>query len=298
MTTVHPRNPHPDSILWRSTYDPVGPKADILREQSKYWGQRGTHYHQFLDAGENTLNLKLSVELYRWIILHGEFNLDGWLRRYIEVMLTPGWHRDTYAEEYHREFFTHYARGKALHSCASPDLPYRSTQFNPGLLAGLEALDITDPATLIQHAMSLVRATHDHEYSLRAAADLTRILIHASDGTPIRKVLAELPIPGVSVSKFMNWVDLPDRVVVGEKLSTACYLPESFVASLYFVWKYHDDFSLSLCKMPKQVGITATAVVVGSILGIGCGVPRKWLRNLLAMEDLRCDLRVVKGLHL
>ena len=51
--------------------------------------------------------------------------------------------------------------------------------------------------------------------------------------------------------------------------------------------------------MLKQVGITATeAVVVGSILGIGCGVPRKWLRNLLAMEDLRCDLRVVKGLHL
>ena len=77
----------------------------------------------------------------------------------------------------------------------------------------------------MQHAISLVRSTHDHEYSLRAAADLTRILLHVAEGIPIRKVLAELPIPGVSVSRFMNWVDLPDRVVVGEKLSTACYLP-------------------------------------------------------------------------
>ena len=62
------------------------------------------HYHQFLQAGENTLNLKLSVELYRWIIMRGEFNLNAWLRRYAQVMLTPDWHNDTYAEEYHRKF--------------------------------------------------------------------------------------------------------------------------------------------------------------------------------------------------
>ena len=294
-----PKNPHPDSILWRSSYDPIGPKADILNQQGKYWGSKGVHYHQFLKAGENTLNLKLSVELYRWIILEGKFDLDSWLRRYVEVMLTPGWHKDTYAEEYHREFFTNYARGKGLHSCASPDLHIGALSLIPALLAGLEALDIIDPATLIQHAISLVRATHDHEYALRAAGDLTRILIQLSDGTPIRKVLAELPIPGVSVSKYMNWVDLPDRTVVGEKLSTACYLPESFVASLYFVWKYHDDFSLSLLQNAKAGGDNChRAVVVGSILGFGCGVPRKWLCGLRSMEDLRCDLRLVKGLSL
>ena len=97
----------------------------------------------------------------------------------------------------------------------------------------------------------------------------------------------------------MNWVDLPDRVVLGEKLSTACYLPESFVASLYFSWKYHDDFSLALLQNAKVGGDNCyRSVVVGGTLGLGCGVPRKWLRGLLSMEDLRCDLRVAKGLSL
>ena len=152
---------------------------------------------------------------------------------------------------------------------------------------------------MIQHAVSLVRATHDHEYSLRAAADFTRILLHVTDGVPVRKVLAELPIPGVSVSKFMNWVDLPDRVVVGEKLSTACYLPESFVASLYFAWKYDDDFSLGLLQNAKVGGDNChRAVVVGGVLGIGCGCREDGCANLVSMEDLRCDLRVAKGLSL
>lgn len=31
-----PRNPHPDSILWRSSYEPRSPDADILHDQKPY----------------------------------------------------------------------------------------------------------------------------------------------------------------------------------------------------------------------------------------------------------------------
>jgi ADP-ribosylglycohydrolase len=51
-----PRNPHPGSILWRSSHEPLNERGDILREQARFWGQREVHYHQFLAAGENTLN--------------------------------------------------------------------------------------------------------------------------------------------------------------------------------------------------------------------------------------------------
>ncbi len=58
-----PRNPHPDSILWRSSYTPPSGNADIRHDQAQYWGKRDIHYHQFLRAGENTLNLQLAREL-------------------------------------------------------------------------------------------------------------------------------------------------------------------------------------------------------------------------------------------
>ena len=47
---VAARNPHPGSILWRSEYTALNERGDILREQARYWGQRGIHYHQFLRA--------------------------------------------------------------------------------------------------------------------------------------------------------------------------------------------------------------------------------------------------------
>src|SRR5690554_646595 len=41
---VAPKNPHAGSILWRSTYQPVNEKADILRGQAKYWASRRGAY--------------------------------------------------------------------------------------------------------------------------------------------------------------------------------------------------------------------------------------------------------------
>jgi hypothetical protein len=54
-----PHNPHPDSILWRSSYKAPNAKGEILHDQAPYWGQKGIHYHQFLKAGESTLNVKI-----------------------------------------------------------------------------------------------------------------------------------------------------------------------------------------------------------------------------------------------
>lgn len=60
-----PRNPHAGSILWRSHHAAPNEKGEILHDQEVYWRQRGIHYHQFLKAGENTLNFQLATELVR-----------------------------------------------------------------------------------------------------------------------------------------------------------------------------------------------------------------------------------------
>jgi ADP-ribosylglycohydrolase len=285
-----PKNPHPDSILWRSKYEPSGEKDDILREQSKYWGKRGFHYHQFLSPGENTLNLKLACELYRTIIKNGEYNPVVWLERYAEVMLTPGWHQDTYAEEYHRAFFTNYARGKKLSDCGIEDIHIGGLSLVPALLAGLEAVDQTEEDHLYKSTQTLVQNTHSHPHTLTAAHNFTQILIELSKRAEIRNILNTHRMSDVSLNKIKAWENWPDRKVVGDTLSTACYLPESFTASLYFAWKYSDDFSLAVLANAKVGGDNChRGVVVGSIVAMQTGIPEKWLRGLKCMEELRCD---------
>ncbi|MDA8823166.1 ADP-ribosylglycohydrolase family protein [Opitutales bacterium] len=288
---MNPKNPHPDSILWRSKYETTNKKDDILHEQSKYWGQKGIHYHQFLKAGENSLNLKLACELYRTIIKCGEFNIQVWLERYTEVMLTPGWHSDTYAEEYHRAFFKNYARGKKLSNCGIKDIHIGGLSLVPALLAGLEALDKTEENYLLDCTQELVQGTHTHPVTISTAKDLTRILLALNKRAEIRSTLQTLRLSNVPLTSIKKWEGMPDRKVVGEILSPACYLPESFTAALYFTWKYSDDFSLAILANAKVGGDNChRGVVVGSIVGMQTGIPRKWLQDLVAMEELRCDI--------
>ncbi|MEC8013849.1 MAG: ADP-ribosylglycohydrolase family protein [Verrucomicrobiota bacterium] len=290
-----PKNPHPDSILWRSSYNSTEPKSDILHGQKKYWGQREIHYHQHLNAGENTLNLQLSAELYRQIILNGEFSIDHWLHRYAEVMLTPGWHNDTYIEEYHRAFFQNYGKGKPLRSCGVKDFHIGSLSLLPGLLAGLEAIEQTEPAFLMECALTLVRSTHDDEKALRATTDLVRILIHLLQSGCIQETVEALPLPGISSKNLRKWASLDDRLVVGEKLSTACYLPDSFLASVYLSWKYHDNFQSGVIANARVGGDNChRGVVVGSILGLSTGIPKSLLVGLKMMNRLRCDAQLVE----
>lgn len=271
-----PRNPHPGSILWRSSYVPLNDRGDILREQAQYWGQREIHYHQFLKAGENTLNFKLASELYRWVKENGAYDPEAWLQRYISCMLEPGWHRDTYVEEYHRAFFTRYAQGKEPMKCGISDEHIGGLATVPALLAALEG---TSREALRRIVKQHVALTHAHANVLRAADTLVRVLWAViEEGLPLQEAMRREAGDWLSGTKADSWRSQPDEKVIGERFSPACYIAEAMPAALYLVWKYHDDFA---------AGITANAMVggdnchrgavTGSLLGAACGVPSNFV---------------------
>ena len=76
-----PRNPHPDSIFWRSNYQALNEKGEILHDQAPFWGVQGIHYHQLLKAGDNTVNYQLAQELFAIIQKNGFYDSDAWLDR-------------------------------------------------------------------------------------------------------------------------------------------------------------------------------------------------------------------------
>jgi ADP-ribosylglycohydrolase len=275
-----PKNPHPDSILWRSSYTPANAKGDILHEQSVYWGKRGIHYHQFLQPGENTLNFQLSGKLHEQTRRLGRYDADAWLKTYIDFMLTPGTHRDTYVEEYHRHFFTNYARGKKPRSCGCQDVHIGGLAQIPALFDSLRV----NPAQMREIVQDHVGLTHQDKDVLRAADVFVRILLAVRAGRPLREaILGEAP-DWISAAKVSRWIKEPDEIVIGHHLSPACYISDAFPASLYLAWKYADDFSAGICANAQVGGDSChRGAVVGGLLGEANGVPSRWTEGLRAV---------------
>lgn len=290
-----PRNPHSGSILWRSRWSPPSPAFDILREQAAYWGQPGIHYHQFLAAGENTLNYRLAVELFLQIRRNGGYDPERWLERYIALMLEPGWHRDTYVEEYHRHFFTNLAAGRKPINCGVRDIHIGGLVGVPALVAALGP----------QHH-DLRRIVHDHvnlthkDRDVLAAADtLVRILVDAmprpetSARSPaeaaaaLRGAILEHGSDHVSRAKLTAWERLADRQLVGGVLSTACYIDEAFPAALALAWRHADDVTAGVIANARCGGDSChRGAVVGSLLAAVAPIPPGWLSGLKSFDTV------------
>lgn len=284
---VAPKNPHADSILWRSSYAAPNAKGEILHEQARYWGQRGVHYHQFLRGGENTLNMQLALVLLESLRACGGYDRADYLRRYVEFMTTPGRHRDTYLEECHRNFFTKYARGKKPEDCGSEDI-------HIGGLAHVPVLAVwyaNDEAAALAAVSEQVRVTHRGTLVETAARDLTRMLVAMMNGAGVRESIEKFGNGWAGRKKFEAWAQRPDEEVIGGILSPACYLEDSFPASLYLAWKYADDLEAALVVNANLGGDNChRGIVVGALVGAGgAAVPARWV------DGLGCAAEISRG---
>ncbi|MFM8809494.1 MAG: ADP-ribosylglycohydrolase family protein [Chthoniobacterales bacterium] len=278
------KNPHADSILWRSSYAAPNAKGEILHDQAKYWGQRGVHYHQFLRAGENTLNMQLAVELLGSLRACGGYDRGDYLRRYMDLLTTPGRHRDTYLEECHRNFFTKYARGKKPEDCGGEDIHIGGLAHVP-ILAVWYA---DDERAALEAVREHVRVTHRGELVETAARDLTKMLIAIINGTGVRESIEKFGNGWVGRKKLEAWSAQRDEEVIGAVLSPACYLEDSFPASLFLAWKYADNLEAALIANTNLGGDNChRGIVVGSLVGAGgAPVPERWERGLLCRDSL------------
>jgi ADP-ribosylglycohydrolase len=278
-----PKNPHPDSILWRSAYTPPDRSVDILHDQRQYWGRPGIHYHQFLKAGENTLNLKLCQLLISTLSGNGEYDADAYLDRYIEFMTTPGRHRDTYVEEYHRHFFTNYAQGNAPRQCGVVE------KHISGIIGMIPLIVYSahDPDSARLRAFEHLRLTHLGDRMTSAGNLLLDILLPVLGGEPLEAVIVhkimrqDNPLLG---HPLIRWLDDRDEIVVGNRLSSACYVEDAIPATIYLALKYHHDVQAGLIANTNLGGDNAgRGAVLGALLGAANGhraFPQPWTNGL------------------
>jgi ADP-ribosyl-[dinitrogen reductase] hydrolase len=280
-----PRNPHPDSLLVRSSYQALNEKGEILHRHARYWGMPGIHYHQELEAGENTLSFRLARELYRQVIEHGEYDEDRWLETYIRLMRDPDWNKDTYVEEIHRAFFTNYARGKAPRDCGIDDHHIGGLAQVPALVAALAHIGddgLDRMRALVQRHIEL---THKNQAMIDAGDLLVRLLHRLASGDDFAAAFEQEVGKQFSIDKLDDLARAADRKVIGEMISPACYIGESLPAGLYLSWKYRERFSDGIIANARVGGDNChRGAVVGSLLAACNGVPDKWLTEKIAND--------------
>jgi ADP-ribosyl-[dinitrogen reductase] hydrolase len=304
LNYLAPRSPHPDSILWRSSYVAAGPQFDILGDQATFWGRRGVHYHQLLPAGGNTLNFQLAVELYRMLRRDRDYDPERWLDHYVAFMRAPARHRDTYVEEYHRHFFTNLAAGRKPINCGVRDVHIGGLVPVPAIVAGLGPRH-PDLRRIVRLHVSL---THKDDDVLAAADAFTRMLVRLTreDRPPedLRTVLLEEGRDWISAARAAEWQRrcdslggvCPDRAVVGGVLSPACYIPDAFPAALFFAWRHADDFAAGIRANALCGGDNChRGVVVGALLAAAATIPSRLLAGLAAGDRVDLSFRSVPG---
>jgi ADP-ribosylglycohydrolase len=280
---VDPKEPHPDSILWRSEYVAPSPDADILHDQARFWGQRGVHYHRSLRAGENTLTARLARLVHDSLEARGEHDPDDWLERYVEFMTTPGRHRDTYVEECHRGFFLNRARGRPLRRCAVEE------KHIGGLTAVVPVVVYyrEDPDRARAAAREQVALTHAGR-RMAAATDLVAdVLLATLRGEGLRAVLSDRIARQTSPflgHPFGRWQQEPDETVVGRRVSPACYVEDAVPAVVHLALRYHDDPEAGLVANTNLGGDNVhRGSVLGALLGAENGMdawPERWREGL------------------
>jgi ADP-ribosyl-[dinitrogen reductase] hydrolase len=292
---VAPKGPHPGSILWRSQYTALNERGNILHDQARYWGLRGIHYHQFLRAGENTLNLQLARELIQSLIARGGYDANDYLERYIRFMLTPGQHRDTYVEECHRKFFTAYAQGKSPGKCGGSDIHIGGLAHVGVVCARLGSDAEAARAAVREH----IHLTHRSEEVLAAGDALARILCAVASGADLRESIFAHGADWFSKRKAGQWSREPDEVVIGHRVSPACYIADAFPASLFLAWKYADDFEAGVIANTNLGGDNChRGAVVGALLGAASGLTRIPARFVERLDDAaHLQLQIDNLLH-
>lgn len=291
-----PKYPHPESTLFRIHYEVINEKNNILHGKEREWATPGTHYHHHLQAGDNTLNILLARELAKCLVENEGYDQEKYLQRYIEFMLSPDSHNDTYIPEAHRNFFTNYARGKDPYHCAeqSSSMGGIASAFP---LALFYRKDPDQASWMVRKHLAL---THAGEPIARAAQLVVEILFGLIRGWDLEYTLFDyiksFHPHGALSFPYRRWRDrLSDDEVIKTHLKTCSNVDYALPLLLYLLLKYGNDTEQALIVSANLGGDSCPrGAVLGALAGAynGCeSIPAEWVENLNDFEQLDqlCD---------
>ncbi|KAJ8004052.1 hypothetical protein DPEC_G00154790 [Dallia pectoralis] len=333
-----PKNQHPSSILtlsntagsgrtaWSSGSDRTNVVGNIiLHDKLKFWKASGktVHYHQGLQAGENTLNAICSLRVAE-SLSGGKFaNVADPAARaavladYVCFMTTPGTHRDTYAESFHRDFFSDWQDPRPTSSSAVLEFAEQrykekiNRSVQDSQLNAIGCLPMSIPFVLfsatanedraVSAAVEFARLTHPDPRVENYVALYARALHATLNGACLREqAKAALMSPGLDAwdtcKPFIREaggfpVASAERLEVHQnavqELGLACYIRGALSSMFYLAYNFPDDPCGGILANANCGGENCNrGAALGALLGARAGytgdsIPQEWKDGLL-----------------
>lgn len=272
----------------------------ILKGKAEYWNVPNVHYHQGMQAGENTLNAQCARLLMRSLAANGgRYSKEDFVADYIAFMTAdPPLHNDTYAESYHRGFFANYVQGRAPLKCAMNTHDTASVGALVTLAPLVFGLHLAaTPLSDIQIACrEHLVLTHPDEGLMRVSDHYVKLLCALLNGVDSDSFKALL----IEASKSHAGFDLaglikrklPDRQVIGQVFSSACYISDSWPVVLYLAYKYADDPWRGLLANTNAGGDNVhRGMVLGVLLGLkSATVAKSHFAQLVEHQSIEAEI--------
>ena len=248
----------------------------ILKGKRQYWGIPNKHYHQGMGAGENTLNAYCARALLKSIASNeGEYSRDAFLDAYIDLLTADEpQHPDTYAESYHRGFFSNQEAGKDDYECGAVthDTASVGGLVTLGPLALICLLQGKELAQVQTTCRTHLHLTHpDEELALVSDfyVELLQRLLWRDQESPL-EIIADIAkrSAGLKLPELLA-KNRSDFEIVGGLFTSACYISGSWPSVLYFAYKYVDATKAGLLA---NTNVGGDNVHRGSVLGLILGL--------------------------
>ncbi|XP_015219821.2 uncharacterized protein [Lepisosteus oculatus] len=329
-----PKNRHPSSIMTLSNSAGSGRTSHsngsqlpvvgniILHDKLKYWktSEGSVHYHQGLQAGDNTLNVLCALKAAR-TLTEGQFrmvNEEGAraavLSDYVHFMTTPGSHEETYAESFHRSFFADWQEHKpvspskilefAVNRCrrkmraSHPDSQLDAIGCLPMAIPFILLSATEEQDQAVTAAVELVRLTHPHPKLDECVTLYARTLHAVLNGACLRQqAKAALRCPVLDAwETCLPYIDRAarspeERLGVHQtavaSLGLACYMKGALSSLFYLAYEYYDDFSGGILANTNCGGENCNrGAALGALLGAasvhqGGPIPQAWKGGLV-----------------
>lgn len=268
----------------------------ILHDKRRFWGQKGVHYHRGMAKGENTLNLQCLRVLMRSIVSEQKYSAERFLADYVTFMTTPGTHNDTYAESFHRDFFSNYAKGVEPSKCAGEEGHDTPSIGGMVMLSAVIFLHCRDRQKAKAAALEQLKLTHLSSVLSRYVeiyADLLLDILWRDADSSLESIL-ESYAEKIGISSLGKLCSLEDTYFIGRVVSSACYIDHSFPCVLFLVRKYCRSLEDCLIGNTNAGGENChRGAVVGTLIGAGLGmesVPVRWMEGLHSAGELREEI--------